>query len=311
MRNITAKRESIKKEPGKRFRKESLYEFLCCVPALALIILIAYYPIAELLRISFTNWNLINPNYQYVGLENWKWLIETIQQNHVLDSFIVTLKYTVGHMIIILVGGMLLALLFNRMTKGFAIMRSIVFMPYYIAMSTAALIFLVILNEDYGIANHLLEILANIRVNWLKNGQLALLMMIVIASWKSIGYNMLICLSGMQGISKDYYEAAMLDGAGKRQLFFKITLPLLAPTTVFLAVTQFISSMKVYALVDVLTEGGPYRTTEAIVYYIYTLAFDDFRVDRAAVVSICFFAFLLIVTRLTMGITDRKVNYDA
>lgn len=295
----------------KKHRRESTLEFLCTVPALILIVVLTYYPIADLVRISLTDWNLIKPTYSYVGLKNWQWLVTTIKQNHVLDSFIITLKYTIGHMLIILVFGLLLALLFNRMSKGFAFMRSVVFMPHYIAMSTAALIFSVILNERFGIANAVAEAVAGVRIPWLSSGSVALLVMIMIASWRAVGYDMIIFLSGMQGISKDYYEAAMLDGASKPKILLKITLPLLAPTTLFLAVTQFIASMKVYALADVLTGGGPYRETEVIVYMIYELAFRDFRIDRAAVVSICFFVFLLIVTKLTMGVSDRKVNYDA
>lgn len=281
------------------------------MPAMALILLVAYYPIVELIRISFTDWNLIRPTYTYVGLTNWKWLFETWQYNHVLNSFFATLKFTVGHMVIILVAGLLMALLFNRMSRGFSFMRSVVFLPHYVAMTSAALIFMVILNKQYGVANVILEAVAGIRVDWLQTGSLAMLSMIVIASWRSVGYDMLIYLGGMQGISRDYYEAAMLDGASGVTLFFNITLPLLAPTTLFLVVTQFISSMKVYAVADVLTAGGPYRATEVMVYLIYTMAFVDFRVDRAAVVSICFFLFLLVVTALTMNVSERKVNYDA
>ena len=299
------------KKKKKKYTRQNFYEFLCVVPAIILMLVISYYPIVELFRISFTDWNLIRPTYSYVGLNNWEWLVKTIKINHVLNSFAATLKYTVGHMAIILVVGLLLALLFNRMTKGFAVMRSIVFLPHYVAMSTAALIFLVMLNENYGVFNYILESLAGIRVGWLSNGPLAMLVIILIASWRSIGYDMLIYLSGMQGISRQYYEAAMLDGANSRQILFKITLPLLAPTTLFLAVTQFISSMKVYAVADVLTAGGPYRATEVLVYLIYSMAFVDYRVDRASVVAICFFLFLLLVTILTMDVSDRKVNYDA
>lgn len=286
-------------------------DFLCVVPALLLILLLSYYPIIKLFMISLTDWNLIKTKYNYVGLKNWKWLVETFSRNHILESFIVTLKYTVCLMVIILVVGLLLALLMNRITRPFAFMRSVIFMPHYIGMSTAALIFLVILNERFGFANYALEAMFGLRLPWLSNSNLALMMMILLASWRAIGYNMLIYLSGMQGISPQYYEAAMLDGATSVSIFFRITLPLLAPTTVFLAVTQFISSMKVYALVDVLTGGGPYSATEVIVYKIYTLAFQDYRVDRAAVVAICFFLFLLLITKLTMKVTDQKVNYDA
>lgn len=295
----------------KKYKKQNFREFLCVVPALLLIALVAYYPILDLFRISFTNWNMIRPTYNYVGFANWAWLVDTWEMNHVLDSFIITLKYTLCHMVIILVLGLALALLFNRMSRGFSLMRGIVFLPHYVSMSTAALIFLVILNERFGVANAILEALTGKRANWLTSGSLALMMMVVIASWRSIGYDMLIYIGGIRGISKDYFEAAMLDGASGWKILTKITLPLLAPTTLFLAVTQFISSMKVFALSDVLTEGGPYRATETVVYMIYSLAFVDYRIDRAAVVAICFFVFLLILTLLTMNVSDRKVNYDA
>lgn len=309
--NTSIQSESVRNSKKRKYTKQNFREFLCVVPALLLIVLIAYYPISDLFRVSLTNWNMIKPNYEYVGLTNWKWLIDTWEMNHVLDSFLVTLKYTICHMVVILSLGLVLALLFNHMSKAFTFMRSIVYLPHYISMSTAALIFMVILNEQYGVANMILESIAGIRASWLTNGTLALAVMVAIASWRSIGYDMLIYIGGIQGISRDYYEAAMLDGADGWHIFRKITLPLLAPTTLFLAVTQFISSMKVYALADVLTSGGPYRATEMIVYLIYTLAFVDYRVDRAAVVAICFFVFLLILTLLTMNVSDRKVNYDA
>lgn len=310
MKEIVKRSGNRPKKHGK-YTKQNFLEFLCVVPALLLIALVAYYPIADLFRISFTNWNMIRPTYDYVGFANWSWLVSTLDMNHVLDSFWITLKYTAGHMAVILILGLALALVFNRMSKGFSIMRGIVFLPHYISMSTAALIFIVILNERFGIANAILELLTGTRAKWLTNGSLALLMMIVIASWRSIGYDMLIYVGGIRGISRDYFEAAMLDGAGSWKILTKITLPLLAPTTLFLAVTQFISSMKVFALSDVLTAGGPYRATETIVYMIYSLAFVDYRIDRAAVVAICFFVFLLVLTLLTMNISDRKVNYDA
>ncbi len=295
----------------KKSHKKSILEFMCCVPALILILILYYYPIIELFRISFTDWNLIKKDYQYVGLTNWKWLVENISRNHVLESFVTTLKYTVGHLSVILIGGILLALLFNRKNKGFAVMRSVIFLPYYIAMSSVALVFLVILNENYGIANCIMELLGFDRVGWLTQSVPAMLMLIVMTSWKAIGYDMMIFMSAINGISKTYYEAAMIDGATQKDIFFKITMPMLSPTFVFLLVTQFLSSMKVYAAADVLTEGGPYRATQVMVYLIYDMAFEDFRIDRAAVVSILFFICLMFVTALMMHVSKKRTNYDA
>ena len=122
---------------------------------------------------------------------------------------------------------------------------------------------------------------------------------------------MIIYISAMQGISKDYYEAASLDGANAFNQFRYITVPLLSPTTLFLLVTEFIASMKVFQSIDVMTGGGPYSSTNVMVYWIYKLGFVDFRVDRAAAVSCIFFLILMAMTILTMRVSNKSVNYDS
>ncbi|MDY4105319.1 MAG: sugar ABC transporter permease [Oscillospiraceae bacterium] len=300
-----------KRKRKKKYKKENFFEFLCVVPAVFLIVLLNHYPLVELVRYSFTDWNMLKKSYQYVGLKNWKWFFTTLDTNHVLNSFKVTFLYTVAHLAIIIVVGLLCALLFSRMTKGFAFMRSVIFMPHYIAMSSVAIIFIWLTNESYGVFNYVLKQLGLQPVAWLSSSSMALWTLVIVASWRGIGYNMLIYLSAMQGISKDYYEAASLDGASKLSVFRYITLPLLAPTTAFLLVTQFISSMKVYNIVDIMTSGGPAHSTEVLVYLLYQMTFEDYRIDRASVIAIVFFIFLMIITALTTKWQDRKINYDA
>nr|WP_326204047.1 sugar ABC transporter permease [uncultured Oscillibacter sp.] len=270
-----------------------------------------HYPLMELVRYSLTDWNMLKKTYKYVGLENWKWFFTTMDTNHILNSFKVTVIYTVAHLAVIILVGLMCALLLNRMTKSFAFMRSVIFMPHYIAMSSVAIIFIWLTNENYGVFNYILKLLGFGPVPWLSSSSMAIWTLVMVASWRGIGYNMLIYLSAMQGISRDYYEAAELDGASKVSVFRYITLPLLAPTTAFLLVTQFISSMKVYNIVDIMTSGGPSHSTEVLVYMLYQMTFEDYRIDRASVVAIVFFLFLMVVTALTMKWQDRKVNYDA
>jgi hypothetical protein len=126
-----------------------------------------------------------------------------------------------------------------------------------------------------------------------------------------VGYGMMIYMAAMKGISPQYYEASAIDGANKTQQFFGITLPLLAPTTVFLLVTTFLSAMKVFQSVDILTSGGPSRSTEVFVYLIYRYAMVDFRMDRAATSAVMFFVILLTITAATMKVSDNNVNYDS
>ena len=286
-------------------------DFLFVLPALILLGVFTYYPIVKLVQISFTDWNLLNDTWKYVGLKNWRWLFAGSGAKYLWNSLKVTFLYSMGEILVTMVGGMLLALLFNRMTRSFGLMRAFVFVPKYVAMSSAAVVFLWILNTDSGVLNYLLQCIGLPAVDWLNQQSTALPSVLMLTGWRVIGYGMMIYLSAMMGISQEYYEAASLDGANGVQKFFRITLPLLSPTTLFLLVTTFLSSMKVFQSVDILTSGGPARSTEVFVYLIYRYAMVDFRMDRAATAAVMFFLILLVITVLTMKVSDRSVTYDS
>ena len=296
-------------------RPEKYYwsDFFMALPAVLLLVLITYYPVAELIRISFTDWRLTSRTYEYVGLKNWEWLFTAkTSLRYLTNSLQVTFVYTIGNIAIDLGLGLMLAHLFKRLTRPYGLMRALIFMPRYIAMSSCGIIFLWMLNTDYGVVNQLLEILGvSQHINWLGDDQLALVSILMLTGWHGVGYCMMIYMSALMGISQDYYEASSLDGATKAQQFRFITLPLLSPTTLFLFITTFISSMKVYQSVDVMTGGGPRQKTEVMVYYIYRLAFDDNRLDRASVVALLFFVVLLIITASTLRITNKNVHYES
>ena len=198
----------------------------------------------------------------------------------------------------------------KRMTRYFNALRALVFMPKYIATSTSAIIFVWMLNGPHGIVNWALGLLGIVGPDWLANSSTALAGILMLTFWRTVGYAMMIYLSAMKGIPQDYYEAASIDGADKMHCFRFITLPMLAPTTLFLLVTTFISSMKVFQSVDVMTSGGPYDATMVMVQWVYNLSFKDFRVDRAAAASLVFFLVLLAFTTLTMKYSNKNVNYD-
>ena len=246
-----------------------------------------------------------------VGPKNWIWLFAGTGAKYLWNSLRVTFLYSLGEIFATLVGGILFALLFSRMTKAFSTMRAILFVPKYVAMSSCAVVFMWILNTDYGVLNYLLQTVGLQPVNWLGQESTALLSVLMTTCWRVLGYGMMIYLSAMISISPQYYEAAALDGATKSQQFFKITLPLLSPTTLFLLVTTFLSSMKVFQSVDILTEGGPNRSTEVFVYLIYRYAMVDFRMDRAATSAVMFFVILLVITIATMKYSNNSVNYDS
>lgn len=300
-----------KKKALKPRTVSALKDFSCVLPSIILLVIFTYYPICKLIQISFTDWNLLNDTWNYVGMKNWIWLFNGSGTKHLLNSLKVTFLYSLGELTVTMGGGLLLALIFNRMTKSFSIMRAIVFVPRYVAMSSAAVVYMWILNTDSGVLNYLLSMIGIPAVDWLGQRETALISVLMLTTWRTLGYGMMIYLSAMIGISKDYYEAASLDGATAPQQFWKITIPLLSPTTLFLFVTTFISSMKVFQSVDILTRGGPYRSTEVMVYKIYLYAMEDFRMDRASVIAVAFFVLLLVVTASTFKISNKNVHYDS
>ena len=292
---------------------ERMKDLLCIEPAVFFFLLFVYYPVIDLVRISFTDMRILKNDeaFPLIGLKNYTWLFQGSGLKYFLESLKVTATYTFWEIAITLAGGMLLALLFNRMTRAFNAMRAVVFMPKYIAVSTSAIVFIWILNGDYGILNYVLKLFGIHGPNWLNQADTALTGILFLTAWRVVGYAMMIYLSAMKGIPQDYYEAAAIDGADGVQRFRFITIPMLAPTTLFLFVTTFIASMKVFQSVDVMTSGGPGRATNVMVQWIYNLSFVDFRVARAACVSVIFFLILLVCTAATMKYSNRSVNYDS
>lgn len=292
-------------------KRSQWVDFSFALPALLFFCVFTYYPILDLLRISLTDWRLTRPEYQFVGLKNYQWLFLGNGWRDFSASLGVTVLYTLGEVVITLVGGILLALLFDRMSRGFQMMRVIMVIPRYIVVSSTALVFMWLYNDTYGVINFVLRQAGLVGVNWLGSRDQALLSLIIFGGWRTVGYAMLIYLSAMNGISPQYLEAADIDGASGWQKLLHIKLPLLAPTTLFLVVTTVTSSMKVFQAVDVLTKGGPYKATSVIVYKIYQMAFVDHRLDRAAATGFVFFILLIVFTALTMSWSSKKVSYDA
>ena len=302
-------------------RWERMKDLFFVEPVVLFFLLFVYYPLIDLVRISFTDMGILTTGQQeFIGWSNYNWLFNQSGAKYFWESLRITGIYTFWEVAITVVGGMLLALLFNRMTRTFNAFRAIVFMPKYIAVSTSAIVFMWILfapsagnsgSQADGILNFALSRFGIQGPRWLIDEATALTSVLILTAWRVVGYAMMIYLSAMQGIPKDYYEAASIDAADGVQQFRYITMPLLAPTTLFLFVTTFIASMKVFQSVDVMTGGGPGTSTNVMLQWIYNLTFKDFRTARGAAVSLVFFVILLVCTAATMKYSNKSVNYDS
>lgn len=286
---------------------DRLKEFGFAVPALFFLAVFVFYPITNSIYLSFTDWNLVRPVKNWVGVDNYQWLLESKLFGKVLQ---VTFTYTFLDVVLTLTIGLLLALLLNKTTKFFGFLRIITFMPYYISMVIAAMVFLWIFNNNYGLANQVIGYFGIGKMEWLTNPKVALWPLIIVSVWKGVGFAMIIFLGGIRGIPVEYYEASSIDGANKIKQFFKITLPLLSPTTLFLVITNFISSMQVFQSIDIMTKGGPLNATNAIVYWIFKMAFDDFRIGRASALIVIFFIIIIVLTIVQFAISKKQVHYE-
>ena len=163
------------------------------------------------------------------------------------------------------------------------------------------------LDDRYGLLNRALAFFGLGAPGWLTNPSLALTSVVLIFVWMQLGHNMLLFSAGLANIDESYYEAARLDGANERQLFTKITIPLLMPTTLFVLITNFISGLSYFTLMLVLTDGngGPLRSTTVTGLYMYQMAFSDLRMGRASAVAYVLFAVILVITLIQLRVFRR------
>jgi len=256
--------------------------------------------------ISLTNWRFTGATSRWVGLDNFRRLFSS-------DAFEVVFRnttyYSVATVVLSLVLGLALALLLNRPLRGRAFARTILFAPYVTTLSAAAMLWLWLYEPRFGLVNIVLGWFGIAGPDWMGSAQWAMPGLILMSVWRAAGYNMVIYLAGLQSIPEEIVEAAIIDGAGSWQVFWRITLPLLSPTTFFLIVTGIIASFKVFTAVAVMTQGGPLDSTQVFTYYIYQQGFISFRAGYASAVSTVFFVLLFLLTLAQLKLQRHWVHY--
>ncbi|AZS18152.1 carbohydrate ABC transporter permease [Paenibacillus lutimineralis] len=309
IRETTAKAD-VSPHTSKKYLQwiEKAKDFVFAVPALIFLGVFLYYPLMNSVYISFTNWNMTKPVKKFVGTDNY---VKLFKNEDLYQSLKVTLHYTLLDVVLTLTIGLMLALLFNVFrSKMYAVMRGIIFMPHYISMVIAAMVFTWIYNGQYGLLNRVTDLMGFEPIQWLTNPSTALPALVAVSVWKGVGFAMMLFISGMRGIPNEYYEAAAIDGASGLSRFRYITLPLLSPMTLFLVITTFISSMQVFQSIDIMTNGGPLQATNAIVYWIYTMAFTEFKTGRASALVMILFVIILVLTITQWLVSRKQVHYE-
>lgn len=228
------------------------------------------------------------------------------------QSLLNTCKYVIVIVPIMIILALILAALLNTEIKGRSFFRVIYFIPAITMGAAVAMIWNWMYNGDYGIINAILVALGFERQQFLTNPDIALYCICVVSIWSSVGYNMIILLAGIQGISKSYYEAAAIDGASGIQQFFSITLPLVTPTLFFVMITSLISTFQMFDAIYMLVSktGLAMEATQSMVVYFYRNAFDYSKKGYASALAVFLFVIIMIITAFQMKAQDKWVNYE-
>lgn len=287
---------------------ETVQPYLYLVPGLLFLATFTHYPILRTFYLSFFRQNLSTLHKQFIGVGNYALAAKTPLFWEVFGN---SLLYALGIIPISLILGLLFALLINQKIRGITVYRVAIFYPVVIPMAAAAMIWLWMLTPTYGLINYYGRTLLGLPdMNWLGEPKLALWALVAVGIWKRVGYYMIIFLAGLQVIPIHLYEAAILDGANAWKRFWKITLPLLSPTTFFLGIMAVIDSFQAIDQVYLMSHGGPGNATNLFIYYIYLNAFRFFDIGYASTVSSVLFVILLGATIFAFKFIQKGVHYE-
>lgn len=293
---------------SRQARAEALAAWLLSAPALLCLFGILLLPTLATVVLSFTDWQFGASTLRWIGFDNYLHLAN----DRVFWKSLTNTVIYVGVVVPVSVGlGLGVALLIEAGTSGRAFYRAVYFLPVTATLIAMATVWEMMLHPSVGLINLLMEVVGLPKQNWLKSPDLALYALAGIGIWQALGLNMVLLLAGLKSIPRDLYEAAAIDGAdGPWTRFTTVTLPMLGPALSFVLIVSAIRSFQVFDTVAVLTEGGPNKATEVLLYTMYQEGFSFFRAGYAAAITVVFLIFVLALTLLKARLAEKRVHYS-
>ncbi|HHY21224.1 MAG TPA: sugar ABC transporter permease [Bacilli bacterium] len=296
------------KELGRsKLVKENATAWLFLLPSLIFLIMFTLYPMIKTFYMSFFQADLSTAEPIYLGLDNFKMMLE---DEVFRKAFMNNLWFAVGTVPTSVFLGVLLAILVNRTMLGSGLARTFFFYPVVIPMVTAAFIWLFFYTPEYGMINQLLKMFGAGELNLLGNSSTALIAIMVLVIWKEAGFFMIFYLAALQNIPKELIEASYIDGASKWMQFRKIVFPLLMPTTLFSFIIAMTNAFKTVDQLVVMTQGGPNNASNLLLYYIYESTFRFMDYGKAATATVVVLVMMLVIAAIQFFGTDRKIHYS-
>ncbi|WP_373959926.1 carbohydrate ABC transporter permease [Vibrio gigantis] len=286
--------------------KNRLKVLLFTAPLLVPLFTFWLVPFGYSIYISFTDWDYISPDYSFIGLENYQYMVEDYE---FIQAVLNTFWFSVGVVIPTIILGLVFAMLLHKNFKGSQFYRAVIFSPWITPTVAVSIVWSWVFETKSGLANHLLESAGFSAIPWLENGNTALIAVIIVTVWQAIGWTMLFYISALNKIPESLYEASLIDGCSSLTRFLKITLPLISPTTFFLVVVNIITAMQAFDQFQILTQGGPGGETRTLLYLFYQQAFERYEMGPAAATSLVIFLITGLLALINTYIGKRWVYY--
>lgn len=275
-----------------RRHRQQIWGFLFIAPLFLILLTFLFFPFLYSILLSFTNWSGLGPLH-FIGTTNYA---ELPSDPYFVASLLNTLLYLVFTIIPMVFFSLIIAITLNRRLRGIAVFRSALLMPYATSPVVVTIVFLALLDPSYGWINDALRALHATPIPWLTSALWAKVGISLMIIWQYMGYNAVIMLGGLQGISQEIYDSAMVDGAGAWSTLWRITVPLLQPTILFITITSTIGTFNLFAQPLLLTAGGPNNGTLSPTEYLYQMAFTDNNFGYASAIGVGIFLLTFIVS---------------
>jgi sn-glycerol 3-phosphate transport system permease protein len=287
---------------------EKWVAYLLLAPSVIIVIIFLIIPSIQSIHLSFYRISPFGDRRIFKGFENFAALFKSPDY---LNSLSVTIIFTLSVVTIGIFLSLLLAIAANQKIKGIGFYRTALIWPYALSPAVAGTIWAMLFDPATGAASYFIKTLTGYVPSWRTNGTVAIILIVIAAIWKMLGYNVIFFLSGLQGIPFDVIEASHIDGAGAISRFWHITLPLISPMTFFLFIMNSLYGFfQVFGLIDIMTQGGPARATEVLVYRLYLDGFRNLRTGYASAQSIILFLFVAGLTLLQFRFSKKWVFYQ-
>ena len=287
----------------KRSQKKKWLPYLLVSPYLIFVVVFVLFPVLFCFYLTFNKWNIISP-MKFIGIDNYSRLFHDRLFWKAIGN---TLKFLMLHIPLQLIVSLFLAYLLNQKLRAAAFFRASFFMPVIVSGVVVTILWQQLLGFDGGLINRMLMSIGMHKIGWLVNPDVAIYAIAIMATWKNVGLYVILFLVGLQTVPPQYYEAAKMEGAGRWQQFYHITLPMINPTIFMVVILSTIGGFSLFIEPYIMTGGGPLNTTLSAVLYIYKQAFQYYNMGYSATLGFFYALMIMTVVILQKKFIEKEV----